>query len=181
MLLRSSIRNGPRTRSCTSGKISSLSAFDHSPVLILEIATEDDDPIDEDPNAKTAQRENHSDSGPCFADIEPVNAKNAQEPAKQKGSQPVLVAHSGVIVNKWIGTGQGTSALSVPPGTERPSFEYQRFQRTERLILHRRRETQKECVFAVECSEFGKRDGQFSGNTGHIRRQVQGSEDFAAL
>ena len=110
-----------------------------------------------------------------------IQSTRTQEPAKQKGSQPVLVAHNGVIVNKWIGTGQGTSALSVPPGTERPSFEYQRFQRTERLILHRRRETQEQCVLAVEGAEFRKRDGQFSGNTGHIRRQIQGAEDFTAL
>ena len=70
----------------------SLFAFNHSSVLILEGTAQDDDPINEVPNSQTSQRQNHSDSGTCFPNVEPVSAENAKEPAKQKGSQPVLAA-----------------------------------------------------------------------------------------
>lgn len=62
----------------------SLFAFNHPSVLIFEGTAENDDPINEVPNA--------------------------QEPAKQKGSQPVLVAHGDIVFTLWIG-GQGTSAF----------------------------------------------------------------------
>ena len=97
---------GPAPKECAG----SLFAFNHPSVLILECTAKDDDPINEVPNSQTSQCQNHSDSGPCFPNVEPVSAENAQEPAKQKGGQPVLVTHSDIVFSQWIG-GQGTSAF----------------------------------------------------------------------
>ena len=63
-----------------------LFAFDHSSFFVFEIAAEDDDPVNDDPDAKTAQGEKHGDGGAGFADVEPVYAKDAQEPAEQKAA-----------------------------------------------------------------------------------------------
>lgn len=63
-----------------------LFAFDHSSFFVFEIAAEDDNPVNDDPDAKTAQGEKHGDGGAGFADVEPVYAKDAQEPAEQKAA-----------------------------------------------------------------------------------------------
>ncbi len=77
---RQGMHRAPARAQSPKKRAGSLFAFNHPSVLILEFTAQDDDPINEVPNSQTSQRQNHSDSGTCFPNVEPVSAENAKGP-----------------------------------------------------------------------------------------------------
>lgn len=96
-----------------------------SPLAVLERSDQDDDEVDQGPDAQSTEGQDHQDPGSVLLDIESVNADGTEEEAKECGDQSgligVRVAHG---VHSWLGAecGSGGSANTDP----RRSFERRR-------------------------------------------------------
>lgn len=56
-------------------------------VFVGESAADDDDEVDEGPDAEAAEGDDHEGGGAVFADVEAVGTEDAEEPAEEEGDE----------------------------------------------------------------------------------------------
>ena len=56
-------------------------------VFVSEGAADDDDEVDEGPDAEAAEGDDHEGGGAVFADVEAVGSEDAEEPAEEEGNE----------------------------------------------------------------------------------------------
>jgi hypothetical protein len=59
-----------------------MSGFDRLTVFIREFSTDDHNKVDQRPNAKPSECQDHEDAGSDFACVEAMNAKESKEEAE---------------------------------------------------------------------------------------------------
>jgi len=82
-----------------------LAILDLQTITIAEGAEEDNEEINQGPDAEAASSEQHKDTGSGPAQIEPVDTETSEEEAQEKGDDPALLG------NSVRGKRDGTAAL----------------------------------------------------------------------
>lgn len=89
-----------------------LGVLDPGSAGILEVSAEDDDQVDEGPDAQAADGEEHGYAGAGAADIEPVGADDAEKEAEQEGGDPFFLG----LAEEDALSFDGASALGADDG-----------------------------------------------------------------